>query len=156
MLKNRVTCYSLLFFFFPFFVHGQVSLQGKVLDSEQKAVAFANVILLDAGDSTSVYQGVVTQENGNFVFENITEKTYLLKVSYVGFKDHLMAVEIEGDTELPAIVLREGGELAEVAINYIRPTIEREVDRLVFKVEKSSISSGSSWEILQKTPGVII
>ena len=155
MLKNRVTCYSLLFFFFPFFVHGQVSLQGKVLDSEQKAVAFANVILLDAGDSTSVYQGVVTQENGNFVFENITEKTYLLKVSYVGFKDHLMAVEIEGDTELPAIVLREGGELAEVAINYIRPTIEREVDRLVFKVENSSLSSGSSWEILEKTPGVI-
>ncbi len=46
--------------------------------------------------------------------------------------------------------------LNEVSINYRNPSVKREVDRLVFSVENTTLSTGSSWDILKKTPGVIL
>ena len=37
-----------------------------------------------------------------------------------------------------------------------RPTIQRKIDRLVYNVENSVVSSGSTYDILRKTPGVIV
>ena len=37
-----------------------------------------------------------------------------------------------------------------------RPTIKREVDRLVFNVEKTALSEGNMMDVLRSTPGVIV
>ncbi|NJW54685.1 Plug domain-containing protein, partial [Salinimicrobium sp. CDJ15-91] len=58
---------------------------------------------------------------------------------------------------LGTLVLSEDtAALAEVSINYKNPSVKREVDRLVFNVENTTLSHGSSWDILKKTPGVIL
>ncbi|NJW53812.1 outer membrane beta-barrel protein [Salinimicrobium oceani] len=147
----------LLFFFCSFSGFSQHSIQGKVVDSGKQPVAFANLILLNAQDSTSVYRGAVSSEEGEFKFTDIEENEYLLKVSFVGFQDRLQKVQVSGDKKLGNLVLKEDtATLDEVSINYKNPSVKREIDRLVFSVENTTLSTGSSWDILKKTPGVIL
>ena len=157
MFRKRLYFTLKIFFIAAAPVAAQHTLEGKVIDRAKDPVPFANVILLDGQDSTSVYKGAVSTESGNFSLENIAADEYLLKVSFVGFEDYLQHVDISEDTELPLITLEEAtANLDEISLNYKNPTVRREVDRLVFEVQNTSLSSGSSWDILKKTPGVIV
>lgn len=134
----------------------QSTLSGKIIDKTDKPVPYATVILLDAQDSVSVYQGVISRDDGTFIFEDVEPKYYLLKISFVGFQDELKRINVEDDMDLGTIVIEESvSSLEEVSITVKRPSITREVDRLVFNVENTTLSSGNSWQILKKTPGVI-
>lgn len=157
MIKN--SCLPLLCLFLSVFsaATAQHSIEGKVIDNRDEPVAYANVILLNAQDSTTVYKGATTSEEGIFKLEELEKKPYLLKVSFIGFEDYLRQIEISGDTDLEVISLHESAaNLDEVSINYRYPSVEKKVDRLIFKVENTTLSSGSSWDILKKTPGVIM
>ena len=157
MLKNYCPPLFLLLFIVPFSGFAQFTVEGKVIDAQQNPVPYANVVLLNAQDSITVYKGAVSSENGDFQFENIEGNEYLLNVSFVGFKNSLRHIEISENTQLAPVVLTEdSAALDEVSINYKNPSVTREVDRLVFRVENTSLSSGSSWDILKKTPGVIV
>ena len=147
----------LLFFSFSFSGLAQHTLEGTVIDIADKPVAFANVILYNAADSTSVYRGAVTSEEGVFKFQNIEENPYLLKISFVGYEDFLKKIKVSKNEVFGPVILKEAAaNLDEVSINYVSPTVKREVDRIVFDVENSVLSSGTSWDILKKTPGVVI
>ena len=141
----------------PYVFYSQNSLSGNIENQAKEPVAFANVILLNAEDSTSVYKGTISEENGSFLFENVKDNNYLLKVSFVGFKDELRNIKVKGDTELKTISLAETSDaLDEVVVNARKPKISRQVDRLVFEVENTTLSTGNSFEILKRTPGVIV
>jgi hypothetical protein len=147
----------LLFFVCSFSGFSQHSVEGKVVDINRDPVAFANVILLNARDSTSVYKGAVSTEAGDFKFTDVAENEYLLKVSFVGFQDQLRKIQVSKSENLSPLILQEDtSTLDEVSINYKNPSVKREVDRLVFSVENTTLSTGTSWDILKRTPGVIL
>ncbi len=146
----------LVLFFCTGVIYSQGDLQGVIKDQNKEPVPYANVILLNAEDSTSVYKGTISEEDGSFLFKDLEESSYLLKVTYVGYKDILQRIEVKGNTSLKSVRLMESADaLDEVTINARKPKISREVDRLVFDVENSNLSSGNTWEILRKAPGVI-
>lgn len=135
----------------------QHSVQGKVLDEANNPVAFANVILLSAKDSVTVYKGAVTRETGDFDFEQVEDDLYLLKVSFVGFQDLLTQVEIAQDKDLGTLFLKESvSDLDEVSVIGKKPVITRSIDRITFEVENSTLSTGNTYELLKRTPGVIV
>lgn len=135
----------------------QNSLKGVIIDENQKAVPFANIILLQASDSTTVYKGAVSEEDGSFLIEAVEDNDYLLEVRFVGYENFQKKIEVKGNTNLRKLVLIESASnLDEVTINAKRPTISRGVDRITFNVENSVLSSGNSYEILKRTPGVIV
>ncbi len=157
MIKNYSPPLLVLFLFFSFHSFAQHTLEGKIVDTTARPVAYANVILLNAEDSTTVYRGAVTSEEGIFNFDRIAADDYLLKISFVGFEEHVSALKVDGDQNLAPIALKETtANLDEVSINYKNPSVDRLVDRLVFNVENTTLSSGNSWDILKKTPGVIM
>ncbi len=157
MIKYYSPPLCLLFFFCSFSGFSQHSVEGRVLDPSQQPVAFANVILLNAQDSTSVYKGAVSSEKGEFVLNEVEANDYLLKISFVGFQDLLRKVKVSKKLELGDLSLQnDTATLNEVSINYKNPSVKREVDRLVFSVENTTLSTGNSWDILKKTPGVIL
>ncbi len=142
---------------FPCLLFSQRELAGSIVDSNNNAVAFANVILLNAEDSTSVYRGTVSEEDGTFLFDNVEDNSYLLKISFVGYAEALKNIKVNGNTRLEPIVLQTSSDsLDEVTVNARKPKISRQVDRLVFNVENSVLSTGNTYEILKKTPGVIV
>lgn len=157
MIKLNSLPLCLLIFLCSFSGFSQHSVEGSVQDPTGQPVAFANIILLNAQDSTSVYKGAVSSEDGNFTVKDVEENDYLLKVSFVGFTELLRKIEVNKDLQLKDLVLQVDTEtLNEVSINYKNPSVKREVDRLVFSVENTTLSTGSSWDILKKTPGVIL
>ena len=81
----------------------------------------------------------------------------MLKVSFVGYAEHLQKLKVRGNTQIKPINLDESSDaLDEVVVNARRPKISRKVDRLVFEVENTTLSTGNSFEILKRTPGVIV
>ncbi|WP_079720273.1 outer membrane beta-barrel protein [Salegentibacter holothuriorum] len=135
----------------------QYSLKGKLVTEANNPVAFANVILLDSQDSTTVYKGVISEDNGEFSFEEVASNEYLLKVSFVGYEEYLQEISLNSDKKIKRITLKEvASNLDEVTIKTRKPKITRSIDRITFDVENSTLSSGSSWDILRQTPGVIM
>ncbi len=69
----------------------------------------------------------------------------------------MKTIEVSKNENLGKLILKEDtATLNEVSINYKNPSVKREVDRLVFSVENTTLSSGTSWDILKRTPGVIL
>lgn len=137
---------------------------GIVYDQNQNPIPFANVILLD--EESGAVLGTITEDSGVFLFQSVVLATYKVKVSYVGFEDYeseTFSFDEDGEQplsrklELPAITLPESVEtLGEVTLTTKRPTVERKADRIIFNVENTILSSGSTMDILKRTPGVVV
>lgn len=129
---------------------------GKVINTENELVPFANVLLLNAADSTFV-KGTSATENGLFELLDITPNLYLLQATYIGKGSKPLALDIKKDVSLGALIIPSQIEnLDEVVVIARRPTLQRLSDRIIFNVENTVVSQGSSWDILKSTPGVII
>lgn len=143
--------------FMPNRLFSQNQVGGQIVDKENQPVSFANVILLNAKDSVSVIKGMISEDDGSFLFEEIENRPYILKISFLGFADYIKRFEVEGNTNLGKIELQEtSNSLDEVTVKARKPKIERKIDRISFNVENSVISSLNTYEILKRTPGVIV
>ncbi len=131
------------------------TVSGKVVDESLQAVSFANVLLRKAQDST-VIKGTTTDDVGGFEL-NASAGNYLVKTSFLGFSTLFTTVSVSNsDLVLSDIILKESIQtLAGVELTAKRPTVERKIDRLVFNVENTTLSEGTTWNVLQRTPGVI-
>lgn len=133
----------------------QFSLSGKIIDTHKKPISFANVTLLNK-ETKTIYKGNITEDDGSFLFNNIASNTYEMHISFIGYKKVLKILKLDQNKQLSSIILVEDTEtLEEIQITSKRPTIKRKVDRLVFNVENTILSTGNAWDILKKTPGVL-
>ncbi|WP_237708843.1 TonB-dependent receptor [Gillisia marina] len=140
-----------------FTTNAQNSVKGIVIDENQMAVPFANVILLQASDSTTVYKGSVSEEDGSFLIEEVEDNEYIIEVRFVGYENFQKKIEVKGNTNLRKLTLVESASnLDEVTVTAKKPTVSKSIDRMTFNVENSILSSGNSYEILKRTPGVIV
>lgn len=60
------------------------TIQGRVLDEKERAISYANVVLLTS-DSVFI-DGLVTNEAGEFLFHTsqINDGEYHIRISYIG------------------------------------------------------------------------
>jgi hypothetical protein len=139
---------------FPFIGIGQEKISGTILDSKKSPVEFTSVILLKQQDSL-FYKSTQTDEKGLFEIIGIEKGNYILKISAYGYSEKYLNIDLQTDTQLSPIVLDQTAEmLNDVTISTSKPIIKREIDRLEFTVENSSLSNNNAWEILGKTPSV--
>ncbi len=107
-----------LVLFSSFQVYSQHSVKGIVQDKDRNPVVFANVVLLNSADSTTVYRGAVSNEEGEYIFENIAAKEYVLSISFVGYENFLKKVKILGYEDLGKVILEEEASgLQEITFN---------------------------------------
>lgn len=131
-------------------------ISGKVVNSENEIIPFANILLLSSKDSTFV-KGTSADDNGVFNLTEVVPNLYLLQASYVGRGSKPLALDIQETIKLGALIIPSAVEsLDEVVVTARKPTVQRLADRLVFQVENTVVSQGSSWDILKGTPGVIV
>ncbi|UJH90131.1 carboxypeptidase-like regulatory domain-containing protein [Antarcticibacterium sp. 1MA-6-2] len=70
-MKNfSFSCFILIVLSGSFSSYSQHTLKGNLQDNNQNPVAFANVVLFK-NDTVTVYRGVVSDEDGNYLFEDI-------------------------------------------------------------------------------------
>ncbi|AXT63081.1 TonB-dependent receptor [Aquimarina sp. AD10] len=129
--------------------------QGIVRDSQNKAIAYANVIVQNATDD-SLITGVITDEEGKFNVSVKTDLPFVLLISFIGYENWKKQITIHEDTDLGIISLVESNnQLDEVVIRAEKKLIERKVDRLIFNVENSiAASGGDALDALKVAPRI--
>ena len=137
--------------------NGKVS--GSVLDEKSQPFPFVNILLLHAKDSVLV-KGLAADENGKFLFDQVTDGKYLTLVSMVGYQkkySDIFSVS-SNSVNLPAFTLKTDPQsLNEVTVVSKKPFIEQEIDRTVINVENSIVSAGATaLEVLERAPGVTV
>lgn len=133
---------------------------GQVEDSRHAPVAFANVILLNAKDS-SIVKGALSNESGSYTFENVTAGIYIVLVSQLGNKFYTSVFTVtdnETTRALDKISLPPSTvDLNEVQVTAIRPFIEHRMDETVVNVENSIANAGgTALDVLKSSPGVTV
>lgn len=135
---------------------GKIS--GSVLDEGRKPLDGATVVLLAAKDSAVVSSQLVNAD-GSFAFGSVKNGEYLIKATYIGYKNYVSSPVALGGQKavaLPAFVLSPIGKtLNEVAVTAQKLYIQQKIDRTVVNVGAQLTNTGTNaLEVLQKSPGV--
>jgi outer membrane receptor protein involved in Fe transport len=139
--------------------YAQIKIQGVVRDNANQAIPFANILLLNAKDS-SLVKGSVSNETGAFIFENSKTGRFLLAASMVGYDKKYSAVFETGQSDTPEfiLILKESSKnLNEVSVVAKKPLFEQQIDKLVVNVESSITATGGTvLEVLERSPGITV
>jgi len=137
------------------------SMDGYVKSSRNIPLSAVTVKLIRLPDSVLAV-ATKTDVKGFFGFERIASGNYLIKVSAVGMKSLSSSkFSINPNQQLfhlPALVLTEENKvLKEVSITSKKQSIEISGGKLIFNVDQSPATTGSTaYELLQRLPGVSI
>jgi len=143
-----------------FGIQAQSSVSGKLKDSNDEPVSFANVALYNSVDSSMVK--VETSDiNGDFYVKNIPPGNYFLKATFVGLPD-LVQENLQlndGETKKLAVLTFESQaeELSAFNVTAERVMVEVKPDRTIFNVQGTINSVGSdAISLLRKAPAVSV
>lgn len=137
----------------------QGTINGTILDDQNKPVDYATVGLFKTTDS-SLVKTAMTSPDGKFQFVNIKAGNYYIKTNMMGFEIYKSKPfnAAESVLNLESIRLQSNSKMLNaVSITTTKPLIERKADKLVMNVENSTVAVGSNaLEVLQKAPGVTV
>ena len=150
---------ALLAIALPLTASAQGSVKGKVIDAEtHEALSFVNIAVSPKGSKT-IAGGVATDMEGGFTVEGLKNGSYVLTVSFVGYKSatrEFSITKVAPDVQLKPIALSEDAQtLGEVEITGIRSQMKFEIDKKVFNVDQAiAAAGGSASELLENIPSV--
>ncbi len=137
----------------------ETTVSGTVVDDTNAPISFATILISEIpseGDAGIKFiSGTTTDDFGNFKIQAPAVSSYILTVSYLGFTTKNIEVSAPKNLGNITLVISEES-LGETVITAKRPTIKKEAGKLVFNVENTSLSVGNTFDLLKKTPGVIV
>ncbi len=158
---TRILLSYIMLLLFALITKAQTTIKGKLLNSDNQAVAYATIALLKSADS-AVVKGIYSGEDGAFEFEKIMPGNYLVKVMAVGIGKKISnAFEIKADQAeyiLETITLSKSSvELNTVEVSTVKPLIEFKNGNTILNVDNTALAAGNSaYDVLRKAPGVSI
>ncbi len=147
-----------------FFFHATVVAQttdaiqvaGSVVDRSGHAVPYLTILLRASADSSTV-QRTASSATGSFRFNSVRPGRYIITAAGTGFKTiHTPMFRATSTVTLPPLVTDpEVSHLQEVVIRRKPPSVQMQGGKLVFDVQQSPASSGSSaFDVLLRAPGI--
>ncbi len=131
-------------------------ISGVVRNSDNSPASFASVLLLNSKDS-SLVKGDVTNDKGEYQFDEVVKGAYIISCSILGNKKYYSSEISCNENDLIHNISLLAGEktLKEVNVTAKKPLIEVKADKTVFNVEQSINAAGmNALELLRKCPGV--
>ena len=146
---------------------GQKSIiKGQISSEKNEPVIGANVIL------TGTVRGVQTNSKGEYILKGLSSGSYIVEVSFLGFRNKKMTVELsENQTSTVNFLLEEGLTLGEVTILTSRgirgnETLSETKDYSIFAGKKNEVikldninanlAMNNSRQIFGRTPGISV
>ena len=159
MKKIYILVFFSLSISLSFTANAIVSIIGKVIDdSSNEPLEYANVVLLSFPDSIFV-SGSISDENGIFKLDNITNGAYLLKVSYVGFEVKFISVKVVSEPVVTNdIRLVQSNILDEIVVTpKVKPFRTGTGGAIIANVSTTLLSTvGTANDVLQRMPGILL
>jgi len=138
-------------------IYSQNQITGTVRDgADGSPVPYATAALLHP--DSSVVTGVMTNDEGQFVIENVAAGNYLLQVSFIGYEKVYRMVNVPPQSYLGEIRIAEDANLLdEVVITGRRTLVEQRLDRVVVNVSGNMITAGRNInDLLKQMPGLVV
>lgn len=153
-MKKRIAQLFFLLFIATNLSAQVYTLSGIVKDSQQKAIPYANIALINM--DSNIQNGVISGENGTFSIENIERGNYKIIVSFVGYKPYEHIINIDKSLQFPTIILDEDAEMLQtVEIIGYKKLISMDRGKTTLKVEGTMLTSmPSSTMLISFVPGV--
>jgi len=135
----------------------RIDIQGIALDTLQESLVGATVMLLSAKDST-LLNYTRTDENGKFIFKNVKNQAYTLKLTYLGFlpaQKNISISQIEL-VDLGKIICQPiSNDLMEVVIKAAKAPLRIKGDTIEYDATTFKVPPGSTVEdLLRRLPGI--
>lgn len=156
-MKRTITALLLVIATVTALAQGQI--RGLILDKNtSEAMSFVSVALTPLGE-TAPTMGASSDSEGKFHFKNVKFGTYMLTLSFVGYKEVRKQVELNEKNHtisFAALYMKEDATtLNEVQVTGQRSAMKLEVDRKSFDVAGMVTSAGlSASELLEQVPSV--
>lgn len=135
-----------------------VTLKGKLLDETKQPAIGASVLLLNPGDSVMV-KGTVTDIDGTYILNAEPQRTYILKILSLGYKDQFRNLEVGNDSiNVGTISLSQNSTiLKEVLVEGKAPLATQNGDTTSFNSSAYKVNKDASAEdLVGKMPGVTV
>lgn len=130
----------------------QSSIQGKVVDNENKPMQYVTISLKK--DSLLLLT-LSTDSIGYYKFQNLSNGKYTLHYSYLNAIKQTVSIQLVNDTLLNIVLSSTSNILKEVNINGNKPIVQRKGDRFIFTPNKFMADGNSAIELLQHAPMVM-
>jgi len=143
-----------LAFILPVSLFGQVTLSGKVQDTNGQPLHSASVILQDSTRKMVAFD--YTNKEGNYKLQFKGGTSFLLTVNSLGHKSQTIPLRMEEGKDISQNILldKDAKELQEVVIKHVKPVSE-DGDKVVFNAESFLLGNETVVEdLLKKIPGL--
>ena len=154
MKTNLILTFTFLFGILS--IQAQHSIKGKITDAQNEPLAYANIVLFDI-DNGSSPKGAVSDENGNYILENIASGNYQIEISMLGFETKkIEKFKLDANKTFNAVLKEESQTLNEVVVKSKRPVIKQTAEKLIVDLEKSEMLNTNLQDVMRKVPGVLV
>ena len=147
-MKKLILSAFIIFVSFQTFAH-LGGIMGTVYDNTtNQAVKGVNVQIV------GLNKGTITNELGQYRFENLPAAPYKIEISFIGFKSQIVVVNVKDDenTSVKTSLNVSNIELSEVVISSQRPHDQQIISSLDIKLRPIT----NSQEVLRMVPGLFI
>lgn len=158
-MKNKILTLTVLILLNSLLGHAQL-IKGKVVSAIGVALPSCSVSITDKATAKIISLNI-TNQSGDFLFENIANGTYQIGITSIGFVSYTTATfKVNNDTTtIPNITLlpNKNANLATVVVTATRPLVEVKADKMQINVEGTINAVGSdALELIRKAPGVAV
>ena len=142
------------------------SLRGQITQ-ENAPLSFVTIVVTQEPETISeppsstftgqIMGATISGDDGRFMIEDLPAGRYSINAQILGFESYNRMVTLGPSVDLGQIILNPSEQqLEEVTITARPPQITREPGRLIFRVAESTLSTTDSYNIITKTPGVVV
>lgn len=150
---RRLLLLTLFLILSTFSIKGQIQILGTIVNEQSSPIAYANVVLLNAKDSSFI-AGAVTDDNGAFNIK-CTIVNGILRVSAIGYET-LFIDSCKGN--IGTVRLRiDNQNLDEVVVKGYRQIVRHEHEKTIFNVSQMpKIEAMTAIDAMKFAPGVFV
>lgn len=155
-MKLKLTT-ALIILFSVFYSQAQNQISGIILDDKKTPISLVNIILYES-ESNELLTGVITKDDGSFLFENVSDGDYILEIQTIGFKTKKSAIfNLSKENKNFNFSLEEDVQkLGEVVIKSKRPVIRQTAEKLIVDIENSDMINTSLKDVMKRVPGILV
>ena len=160
-MKTPPALFRILFILlvFPCMIHAQqIRVIGRVFDAKEgKALEYAIVSALNSKDS--LLGGGLTQNNGDFILENLPKTNLNIKLQSIGFETRVISISTipnQSLYDLGNIRLQPNQQqLKAFTVEAEKAQMTLGIDRRIYNVDKDlSAKGGTALDAMKNIPGI--
>jgi outer membrane receptor protein involved in Fe transport len=127
-------------------------LSGTVLDSITNApLESVNISLINISDTTFI-KGTITDKNGEFKFENISNDNIAIRCNFIGYKQKIILPE---NSSLTIYMVQNIEELNEISVTAEKPLYKVEANKKIYLIENDpTVQTVTLLDAIQNAPSV--